>query len=122
MPHYSKNDDYIFFWQEIVLPILEDIKPRVIVLSAGFDAFKGEGLATMELSERFYYFAGASLFKFSLAVVLEGGYSVGLRKGLPAFIKGYLEEEPKLEKISPKYGTIKVVEGVREIQSEWWGI
>ena len=119
MPHYSKDDDYIFVWQEIVFPILEDIGPRAIVVSAGFDAFKGDGLATMELSERFYHFAGASLSKFSLAVVLEGGYSVGLRKGLPAFIEGYLEEELELEKISPKYGTIKIVEEVREIQSEW---
>ncbi len=121
MPHYSKDDDYIFVWQEIVLPILKDVKPRVIVVSAGFDAFKGDGLATMELSEKFYHFAGASLSRFSLALILEGGYSVGLRKGLPAFIEGYLEGKPELEKIFPKYGTIKVVEEVRKIQSEWWG-
>ena len=121
MPHYSKDDDYIFVWQEIVLPILEDIGPRAILVSAGFDAFKGDGLAMMELSERFYYFAGASLSRFSLAVILEGGYSVGLKRGLPAFIRGYLEGEPEFEKISPKYETIKVVEEVREIQSEWCG-
>jgi len=73
------------------------------------------------LEQRFYYFAGASLSRFSLAIILEGGYSVGLKRGLPAFIRGYLEGEPEFEKISPKYGTIKVVEEVREIQSEWWG-
>ncbi|USH00578.1 hypothetical protein K1720_03780 [Thermococcus argininiproducens] len=122
MPHYSKDDDYIFVWQEIVLPILENIKPKILVVSAGFDAFKGDGLATIELSERFYHFAGASLSRFSLAVILEGGYSVGLRKGFPAFIGGYLEGNPELENISPKYGTIKVVGEVREIQGEWWGI
>ncbi|NJE77403.1 histone deacetylase family protein, partial [Thermococcus sp. ES12] len=101
--------------QEIVLPILEDIGPRAIVVSAGFDAFKGDGLATMELSERFYHFAGASLSRFSLAVILEGGYGVGLRKGLPSFIEGYLEGKPELGKISPRYETIKVVEEVRSL-------
>ncbi|WP_175058806.1 histone deacetylase family protein [Thermococcus sp. 2319x1] len=122
MPHYSKDDDYILAWREIVLPILEEIAPRVIVVSAGFDAFKDDGLATMELSEEFYQFAGASLSKFSLAVVLEGGYSVGLKRGLPAFIRGYISGKAHREGIYPGYEAVKVVEAAKEIYGKWWRI
>ena len=122
LEHYSKDDDYIYAWNEIVEPILDEVKPKVIAVSAGFDAFNGDGLATMQLTERFYYFAGASLSKFSLAVVLEGGYSIGLRKGLPAFIEGYIDGKSEIEEISPSYETIRVVEKIKEIQSEWWKI
>ena len=115
MASHSGDDDYIFAWEEIVMPIVNEFKPRVILISAGFDAFKGDGLATIQLTEKFYRFAGASLSEYSLAVVLEGGYSVGLKKGLPAFVDGYLRGEVKEDAIKPSYETLKVVEKVREI-------
>lgn len=120
MPHYSKDDDYIFAWREVVIPILENIEPKVVVVSAGFDAFKDDGLATMELTEKFYYFAGASLSKFSLVVVLEGGYGVGLKRGLPAFTSGYLAGKADIEKIFPSERVIEKIKEVKEVQSSWW--
>lgn len=122
MPHYSKDDDYIFAWREMVIPTLENIEPKVVVVSAGFDAFRNDGLATMELTERFYHFAGASLSKSSLAVVLEGGYSVGLRKGLPAFVSGYLSREAPIEEVHPSHEAVKVVEAAKKIYGKWWEI
>ena len=115
MASHSGDDDYIFAWREIVVPIVNKFKPRIILISAGFDAFKGDGLATIQLTEKFYRFAGASLSGYSLAVVLEGGYSVGLKKGLPAFVDGYLRGEVKEDAIKPSYETLKVVEKVGEI-------
>ncbi|NJE08579.1 histone deacetylase family protein [Thermococcus sp. M39] len=120
MASYSGDDDYIYAWREIVIPIVEAVKPKVILISAGFDAFKGDGLATIQLTEEFYRFAGASLSGYSLAVVLEGGYSIGLEKGLPAFIEGYLKGKAEKEIIKPRYEALKVVGKVKEILREWW--
>jgi acetoin utilization deacetylase AcuC-like enzyme len=120
MPHYSTDDDYIFAWNEIVLPVIEEFKPKLIVISAGFDGFRGENLTTLRLSELFFEYAGATLSGYPLVVIFEGGYSVGLEKGLPAFIRGYLSGNVQEFQINPSYETLRTIERVREVQSEWW--
>ncbi|WP_258083795.1 histone deacetylase family protein [Thermococcus thermotolerans] len=120
MPHYSTDDDYILAWMEIVLPILEGMKPDVVVVSAGFDGFLGESLTTLRLTERFFRYAGAMLSGYSLAVILEGGYNVGLMKGLPAFIGGYLNGEAQEGPVEPGYEALSTIQRVVEVQREWW--
>ncbi|MDI3476217.1 MAG: hypothetical protein PWQ95_1945 [Thermococcaceae archaeon] len=120
MPHYSGDDDYIYAWNEVVLPVVAQFKPKVIVISAGFDGFHGDGLATLRLSEVFYAYAGTTLARYPLTVVLEGGYSVGLEKGLPAFIRGYLSGERLEVPVHPSFETLNTVERIKEILREWW--
>lgn len=92
---YSRDDDYIYVFQSLVIPIIQDVKPRAIVVSAGFDAYANDGLASMELTEKFYKYSGSVLRALSrelgagIVSILEGGYGVGLEKGLPAFLKGF---------------------------------
>ncbi|WP_456420959.1 histone deacetylase family protein [Thermococcus sp.] len=121
MPHYSGDDDFIYSWNEVVLPIVSQFKPGLIVLSAGFDGFLGENLTTLRLSELFFAYIGSTLSRYPLAVIFEGGYSVGLDKGLPAFIGGYLSGEIREVPVTPSYETLRTVARVKEIQSEWWG-
>jgi len=120
MPHYSDDGDYIYAWNEIVLPIVERVKPKVIIVSAGFDGFKGDGLTTLKLTEIFYSYAGVTLRKYPLVLILEGGYSSGLKRGFPAFIMGYEEDKIKRDEGQPSYETLKVVEEVKDILSPWW--
>ncbi len=63
-PHYSGDDDYIYAWNEVVLPIVAQFKPDVIIVSAGFDGFHGDGLTTLRLSEVFYAYAGTTLARY----------------------------------------------------------
>jgi acetoin utilization deacetylase AcuC-like enzyme len=93
----------------IILPpgasddIIEDVLSRMdlylqrfsfdyIVVSAGFDAFLNDGLANLRLSEISYYNLGSYIRSIGkdkpIIVLLEGGYSVGLERGVPAFVKG----------------------------------
>lgn len=119
MPHYSNDSDYIFAWNEIVIPILEEVTPEVVLVSAGFDGFKGDGLTTLKLTEKFFSYAGASLRRYPLGMIFEGGYNVGLKKGFPAFVKGYEEKEAR-DDGQPSYETLKIVEEVKDILSPWW--
>ena len=120
MPHYSTDKDYIHAWDEVVLPIIDQFRPKLIVVSAGFDGFLGENLTTLGLSEAFFVHAGATLSEYSLAVIFEGGYSVGLDKGLPAFIEGYLFGKAPSVEVRPSHETVRVVARVKRIHREWW--
>ncbi|AEC52760.1 histone deacetylase related protein [Pyrococcus sp. NA2] len=121
MPHYSTDGDYIYAWNEVVMPIVDEFKPKIVLVSAGFDGFKGDGLTTLKLTEMFYSYAGSSLRKYPVALILEGGYSTGLKKGFPAFILGYEEERSK-DHGQPSYETLKLVEEVKDILSPWWSL
>ncbi|ASJ01287.1 histone deacetylase family protein [Thermococcus gorgonarius] len=122
MPHYAGDDDYVYAWDEIVLPVIAQLRPKLIVVSAGFDGFLGENLTTLRLSEVFFAYAGSTLSRYPLAVIFEGGYSIGLDKGLPVFIRGYLSGEIREVPVTPSYGALTTVSAVKEVQRQWWGL
>ncbi len=108
----------------IIQAIIEDFKPAYIIFSAGFDGFKGDGLASLNLTEYTFYNLG-SLGKNSSAV-LEGGYGIGLERGLPAFIKGLEREEADYPKESSpdavKSRFFESLEKEKEILRNYWKI
>jgi len=63
-----------------------------VVVSAGFDAFVNDGLANLRWSEVSYYGIGDYLRQLGrdrpVIALLEGGYTVGLERGVPAFVRG----------------------------------
>lgn len=120
MSHYS--GDYIYAWNELVPPILAEFKPKLVVVATGFDSFLGENLTTLRLSELFFAYAGSTLSFYPLEGILEGSYSVGLEKGLPAFIGGYLRGEIREVPVSPSYDILRTVARVKEIQGQLWGL
>ncbi|MBP1357943.1 MAG: histone deacetylase family protein [Sulfolobus sp.] len=73
----------------IIQSIIDDFKPLVIAYSAGFDGFEGDGLASVRASEWTYYSLGFISSKQERKyAVLEGGYTIGLKRGSKAFING----------------------------------
>jgi len=88
LPPGSGDDVYEVALEEVVLPLLEEFKPEAIVFSAGFDAYEGDGLTHLRAGPRAYALLGKlprELGVGKVAAVLEGGYSAGLERGLPAF-------------------------------------
>ncbi|MET1101162.1 MAG: histone deacetylase family protein [Pyrodictiaceae archaeon] len=72
-------------------------KPRMMVFSAGFDAYMNDGLGALRLTEKSFHCLASRMreeYGGRALVVWEGGYSLGLEKGAPAFVKGLLGEEP----------------------------
>jgi len=88
LPPGSSDDVYELALKEIVILLLEEFRPEAIVFSAGFDAYDGDGLTHLRAGSRTYALLGRlprELGISRVAAILEGGYSVGLRQGLPAF-------------------------------------
>ncbi|XRP96964.1 histone deacetylase family protein [Methanocaldococcus sp. 16A] len=123
-PAHSTDFDYIFAWNEIVEPILDYFKPSIVLVSAGFDAFMNDGLASMDLTETFYRFVGAKLSRYGVVSVLEGGYGAGLKYAPPAFLEGYVDAENVLSNLEDyaiaNSNEIKsMVENVKNIVEEY---
>jgi acetoin utilization deacetylase AcuC-like enzyme len=91
-PHMAGDDIYGDVL-EFVEAILSSWKPDYIVVSAGFDAYRGDNeMVLMNVGTRFYYNIGQLLASNARAVVsvLEGGYSIGLDRAFKAYIAGIL--------------------------------
>ena len=94
-PPYSGDDIYLHALS-IVEAMIDEVKPRYIVVSAGFDAYRGDNdFTVMNVGSMFYWKAGKILASKArgLVAVLEGGYGVGLERGLSAFIAGLVGVE-----------------------------
>ena len=98
LPPGSGDDAYEIAIREIIEPIISQFKPDAIVYSAGFDAYLNDGLASLRMSSNsLHKLASLSSNVNILVAVLEGGYSAGLRRGVPAFVSGLLGIEDPIK-------------------------
>ncbi|MBX3259366.1 MAG: histone deacetylase [Labilithrix sp.] len=86
-------------FERILLPALEEYRPELVIVSAGFDASARDPLAEMALSADAFGWMARALRKVAdasaggrLLLVLEGGYDlVALEAGLLAATRGIVE-------------------------------
>ncbi|RLE68741.1 MAG: histone deacetylase family protein [Thermoprotei archaeon] len=106
LPPGSRDDVYSMVIEEVVVPLLSNYKPEVVVYSAGFDGYDGDGLSHLKAREHTYVELARipeELGVRKVLAILEGGYSEGLERGLPAFISSLVGRELSLrEKFSSK--------------------
>jgi acetoin utilization deacetylase AcuC-like enzyme len=86
------GDDLYMELVERARMLLEKYSPEALVVSAGFDAFLNDGLADLAATEVTYYKLGLLVKSLNVptVLVLEGGYSVGLERGLISFVEGLM--------------------------------
>jgi len=96
LPAGTGDDVYEEAIVERVLPALRRFAPEVLLLSAGFDAWRGDPLGGMRVSEEGFRRWGGLLRGLAEEVcagrvlaVLEGGYDLA---SLPRLVAGHLEE------------------------------
>ncbi|MCX8199197.1 MAG: histone deacetylase family protein [Sulfolobales archaeon] len=91
------GDDVLGLWFNIITDLAKQYDPEVVLVSAGFDGYVNDGLTELRYTSKAFYRLGkliSSLNKPTF-IVLEGGYSVGLEEGLPAFTAALASiEEP----------------------------
>jgi acetoin utilization deacetylase AcuC-like enzyme len=125
------DDDYIYAFEEILIPIADSFKPEMVLVSAGFDAYYNDPLGGMAVTEEGY----ATMTKILLNIArkhcngktlfaLEGGYDV---KGLASSVKAVIVEMKGTPATAPeKHGKpsgeiTKVVNKVKEVLHPYWG-
>ncbi|MFB0564621.1 MAG: histone deacetylase [Candidatus Aminicenantaceae bacterium] len=126
----GKNEnDYLLIYQNILSPIAYSFKPDFILVSAGFDIYRGDPLGGMEVSaEGFGALAGKlmslahELCQDRLLFTLEGGYNLeGLQQGIKhvlLHLGGEIKAPPVKMEISPL--TRRELEPVIQTQKKYW--
>jgi len=82
-------------YQELAWPALQNFKPQLLLISAGFDAHRLDPLANLNWVTEDYFWLGEQLRQFAdqfcqgrLVATLEGGYSPSaLVDAVPAFVR-----------------------------------
>ena len=88
------DEEYRQAFDEKVLPALDAFRPQALLVSAGFDAWRGDPLGGMRVSRRGYAEWGETLRRTAddccdgrMLSVLEGGYDIA---ALPGLVDAYL--------------------------------
>ncbi|MDO9574797.1 MAG: hypothetical protein Q7I94_07365, partial [Candidatus Contubernalis sp.] len=54
LPPYTGDDDYELIFREILVPVCDEYKPQMVIVSSGYDAHQNDPLAGMVLSSQAY--------------------------------------------------------------------
>ncbi len=124
------SGDEIYAWvlNNVIRKLINRFRPDLIVVSAGFDAYRGEPITYLNATQTTYYLYGSYLLRLlsedrirGVVAVLEGGYDIGLRHGLRAFIEGLLglgEKPYSVEREPPE----DLRRSVARILRDYWNI
>ncbi|XP_044477246.1 histone deacetylase 15 isoform X2 [Mangifera indica] len=120
------DNDYVFAFENVVLPIASEFAPDFTIISAGFDAARGDPLGCCDVTPAGYAQMTHMLNTLSggkLLVILEGGYNLrSISSSATSVIKVLLGENPgcDLHQYAPsKAGLLTVLE-VLKIQMNFW--
>lgn len=94
LPGGEGDMEFARIFNELVVPVAREYKPEFILLSCGFDIYKGDPLGAMEVTPDGFAWmtrklveAAEELCKGKLLVTLEGGYNLtGMRDGALAVL------------------------------------
>jgi acetoin utilization deacetylase AcuC-like enzyme len=123
------DKDYIKIFFEILKPVIDQYKPELILVSAGFDTYFADPLGGMKVTPQGFAQMARFLKEMAeiycngkLIFILEGGYNL---EGLWESTKAVIEE--LLEKNKSDYGALKletnvdpIIERVKKVQSNFW--
>ncbi|KAF5730382.1 Histone deacetylase 15 isoform 1 [Tripterygium wilfordii] len=120
------DNDYIFAFQHVVLPIASEFAPDFTIVSAGFDAARGDPLGCCDVTPVGYAQMTHMLNAVTggkLLVILEGGYNLrSISSSALAVIKVLLDESAgcELANGTPSKAGLQTVLEVLKIQMNFW--
>ena len=94
LPGYQGDVEYAAIFNDIVLPVGREYQPELILVSCGFDIYKGDPLGAMEVTAEGFAYLSRCMVQLAeevcggkLLVTLEGGYNLtGMRDGAMAVL------------------------------------
>ncbi|KJX97491.1 histone deacetylase like protein [Zymoseptoria brevis] len=117
--------DYVYAFQQIVMPIAIEFNPDLVIIAAGFDAAEGDMLGGCKVTPAGYAHMThmlMSLAKGKMAVCLEGGYNLdAIARSSCAVGRTMMGEPPdRLEDLAASRSGIDDVKQVLRQQSRFW--
>lgn len=131
LPEGTDDAGFIAAFEEILLPAALEFAPDIVLVSAGFDAGAGNGLAQMKMSAGGFAMLASIVRSISkescagrLAAVLEGGYNTVLLAPCIASVLDVFmgKETPQKGQYTPGPQVRKRLDEVKKIQSQFWHI
>ncbi len=119
------DGDYIFAFQQVVMPIATEFDPDLVIVSAGFDAAEGDELGGCFVTPACYAHMTHMLMSLAngkIAVCLEGGYNLrSTAKSALAVTRTLMGEPPDRLLISEASASgVSIVQMVMKHQAKFW--
>jgi len=127
----GKNDqDYLYLFQKIILPLADLYQPEFILVSAGFDVLSGDPLGKMELTPKgcgdltqMIMSLAEKWSKNRLMLFLEGGYNLSLLQTGVAEVTNRLKGQlkPEIPQVSCSDEFLRELSPLFPILKKYWG-
>lgn len=119
------DSDYIYAFQQIVMPIATEFDPDLVIIAAGFDAADGDMLGKCHVTPAGYAHMTHMLMSLAegrLVVCLEGGYNLeSIARSATAVARTMMGEPPeRLENTTPTASGVDDIKLVLRQQSRFW--
>ena len=130
------DQEYIYAFERLVVPIVKEFKPELIFISAGFDSLKGDPLGGIAATENTYRHITQRFLQLSkdrrVIIALEGGYNL---EKMPVAVEAVFrvqcqsnkeKDEWKDEifdygkKCLPSFWNFSVIETTRNVWGKCW--
>ncbi|CAI4050276.1 histone deacetylase HDA1 SKDI_14G3010 [Saccharomyces kudriavzevii IFO 1802] len=119
--------EYMWAFEQVVMPMGREFKPDLVIISSGFDAADGDTIGQCHVSPSCYGHMThmlKSLARGNLCVVLEGGYNLdAIARSALSVAKVLIGEPPDElpDSLSdPKPEVIEMIDKVIRLQSKYW--
>jgi acetoin utilization deacetylase AcuC-like enzyme len=127
----STDGDYAEVFKALVIPVIDQFKPELVLISAGYDAHERDPLARMRLSTHGYSRLTKSLCDVAdthchgrVVAVTEGGYDLTALKAClessMSILDGAPPAEPKEAPMAATQRSRMAIAAVRSAQGQYW--
>jgi len=132
LPGGSGDQEYLKAFKEIIIPVINEYKPQLIMVSAGQDAHENDPLAGMSLTEEGFYYMAVAIKELSeehsggkVLLCLEGGYHLQAQaNSVGKIIEGLSQTKVSIDSsnydFNPENATVKRIEQVKEKMKNYW--
>ncbi len=74
LPRYAEDEDVLFVFEKLIIPVIKRFEPEIIFIQAGIDAHKDDPLSSLYLTTGIYEKMGELLSEFNgIPMVITGG-------------------------------------------------
>lgn len=119
------DGDYMYAFQQIVMPIAHDFDPDAVFVCSGFDAAEGDLIGGCHVTPAGYAHMTHMLMSLAggkIVVCMEGGYNLrSIAVSALAVTRTLMGEQPeRLQSTQPSPSAVDVVQMVLRQQSKFW--